>query len=79
MSESVFTVRINDKAKKKLDAVARKFDRSRNYLVAQAIDYFLDLQLWQVAQTKLASTEADAGDFATGEEIERLNSRYQPA
>lgn len=32
---------------------------------------------WQVAEIKQALKEADAGDFATQEEIDALNAKYQ--
>ena len=77
MSAGVFTVRIDQDKKEKLDHLAKQLDRSRNYLVSEAIDNLLDVQAWQVEQTELALAEADAGDFATDEEIESLNGRYR--
>ena len=77
MSEGVFTVRINRDKKEKLDRLAKQLDRSRNYLVSQAIENLLELHAWQIEQTELALTEADAGDFSTDKEIESLNERYR--
>ena len=77
MSESVFTVRIDPKKQERLDRLAKQLDRPRNYLVSQAIDNFLEVQAWQIEQTRNALAEAEAGDFATDEEIESLNNRYR--
>ncbi len=77
MSEGVFTVRIAPEKQDLLDLLAKQLDRSRSYLVSQAIENFLEIQSWQIKQTKIALKEADAGDFASDEEIESLNKRYK--
>jgi len=41
MSKEAFTVRADSKKVKQLDELADKMDRSRNYLVNQAIDQLL--------------------------------------
>lgn len=58
MSKGVFTVRIDPDKQERLDRLAKQLDRSRNYLVSQAIDNLLEVQAWQIEQTKMALAEA---------------------
>jgi RHH-type rel operon transcriptional repressor/antitoxin RelB len=76
--ETAFTVRIDREKQEQIDQLARRFHRSRDWVVAQAIDMFLEVQRWQVEQTKTAIAEADAEDFASQEEVETLNNKYLP-
>ena len=78
MPQGIFTVRVSPEKQAQLDRLATLLDRSRTYLVSQAIDDYLDVHRWQIEQTKLAISEADAGDFATDDEIELLNARFRP-
>lgn len=77
MSQGIFTVRITPQKKDQLDNLAKQLDQSRNHVVSQAIDGFLELHAWQIEQTELAIAEADAGDFATEDEVQSLNDRYR--
>ncbi|MCK5431388.1 MAG: ribbon-helix-helix protein, CopG family, partial [Gammaproteobacteria bacterium] len=43
MSTEAFTIRSDSNKVKKLDQLANKLDRSRNYLVNQAIEQYLDI------------------------------------
>ncbi len=76
--ETAFTVRIDREKQEQIDQLARRFRRSRDWVVVQAIDMFLEVQRWQVEQTKTANPEADAEDFASQEEVEALNNKYLP-
>ncbi|MFV0276324.1 MAG: CopG family ribbon-helix-helix protein, partial [Parahaliea sp.] len=48
MSTEAFTIRSDSKKVKQLDRLANQMDRSRNYLVNQAIDQLLELHAWQI-------------------------------
>ncbi len=76
MAKGVFTVRIDPDKEEALDRLAKSADRSRNYLVSEAIAQYLDIHAWQIEQTKLALQEADAGDFATDEEVQAVKDRF---
>ena len=53
-----------------LDELAQYIDRDRSYLIKEAIDEYIEYHRWQIEETRKAITEADAGDFATGEEVD---------
>lgn len=78
MAEGIFTVRIDPEKQQRLDQLAQQLDRSRNYIVGQAIEEFLDAHAWQVEKIKAGLTAADRGEFATDAEMEQVFSRYRP-
>jgi len=77
MKEGVFTVRIDPDKQKQLDAIAHQLDRSRNYVVNQAIKEFLDTHAWQVEHIQAGLVAAEQGDFASEEEMEAIFNRYR--
>ncbi|WP_203434349.1 CopG family ribbon-helix-helix protein [Nitrosococcus halophilus] len=74
----MFTVRIDPEKQKQLDAIAQQLDRSRNYVVNQAIEEFLDTHAWQVEHIRAGLDAAEQGAFATDEEMEAIFNRYRP-
>ncbi|TDJ71219.1 MAG: ribbon-helix-helix protein, CopG family [Proteobacteria bacterium] len=77
MSTEAFTVRTDHKKLKKLDKLADQMERSRNYVVNQAIDQLLEVHAWQVERTKEGIKAADEGRFATDAEMERIFNKYK--
>jgi RHH-type transcriptional regulator, rel operon repressor / antitoxin RelB len=51
-------------------------EQSRAWVITQALEHFVAAQAWQVEEIHKALAEADAGDFATVEEIAALNTTY---
>ncbi len=76
MAGSVLTLRIDEKLRKKLDKLAEATQRSRAFLAAEAIREYVDVNEWQVAEIKKAVAAADAGDFATDEEVQRTFAKW---
>ena len=79
MSKEAFTVRSDSKKVKELDKLASKMDRSRNYLVNQAIDQLLEVHAWQTERTREGIRAADEGRFATDTEMNRIFNKYEDA
>lgn len=75
MAGSVLTLRIDPKLRKKLDKLAESTQRSRAFLAAEAIREYVDVNEWQVEEIKRGIAEADAGDFASDEEVEKTIGR----
>jgi len=78
MAEGIFTVRIDPEKQQQIDQLARQLDRSRNYLVGQAIEEFLEAHAWQVEKIKAGLAAADRGEFASEAEMEQVFNRYRP-
>lgn len=74
---AVFTVRIPPKLQDLIDKVARTLERPRSWVVHHALEDYVTSQAWQIEEIKQAVVEADAGDFATDEEIQALNNKYK--
>lgn len=74
----VFTVRVEPEKQKRLDELAESMDRSRNWLVNQALECYLDVQAWQIQQIRQGIEAADRGELATDEDINRVVNKYKP-
>lgn len=72
----VLTFRLDPKLKKKLDKLAKATDRSRSFLVAEAIRDYVALNEWQIEEIKKGLREADAGDFASDREMEETVGKW---
>jgi len=79
MSTEAFSVRTDKKTVKQLDRLAKQLDRSRNYIVNQAIEQLLELHSWQDDQVKQGIRAADTGEFASDDEIDRILGKYRDA
>ncbi len=63
------TTRIDEETQSRLDQLAKATDRSRSWLVADAIRRYVEEEGWQVAAIEEGVRQADAGDFATEDEV----------
>ena len=77
MTKEAFTIRSDSDQVEKLDELAKLNDRSRNYLVNEAIGQYLDLHAWQLEQIKAGIKAAEEGRFAGDAEMERIFSKYR--
>jgi predicted transcriptional regulator len=77
MGTDAFTVRSDSEKVKQLDRLASQLDRSRNYLVNQAIDQLLEVHAWQIDRTKEGIKAADEGRFASDIEMDRILNKYE--
>jgi predicted transcriptional regulator len=73
---AAFTVRLDETTLDALDRLAEKTDRSRNWLVAQAVEAYIDLNAWQLEKIEAGIKAADRGEFATDREVARLRSKF---
>jgi len=77
MGTEAFSVRADSKKVKQLDKIARQQDRSRNYMVNQAIDQLLELHAWQSERVKEGIKAADEGRFANEANMARIFGKYE--
>jgi RHH-type transcriptional regulator, rel operon repressor / antitoxin RelB len=76
-SSNILTLRVDSKLKKKLDKLAKTTQRSRSFLAAEAIREFVSLNEWQIEEIKKGVREADAGKFATEEEVIAMRKKWK--
>ena len=79
MGTEAFSVRADSKKVRQLDKIAKQQDRSRNYLVNQAIDQLLELHAWQSERIKEGIKAADAGRFASDADMAKIFDKYENA
>lgn len=73
---STMTIRLESEDKTRLDELATATQRSKSFLAAQAIREYLDTNAWQVSEIEMALGEAEAGDFATTEEVSAVADKW---
>ena len=73
---TTMTLRLEEDIKDRLDALAEATQRSKSFLAAEAIREFVEINEWQIAGIKAALVEADAGDFASDEDVQALSKKW---
>jgi predicted transcriptional regulator len=77
MAESaVLTLRLDAKLKLRLDRLSKATQRSRSFVAAEAIREYVTLNEWQIGEIKKALGEADRGEFATPQEVQRTIKKW---
>jgi predicted transcriptional regulator len=56
----VMTIRIDRRTKSRLEKLAKAMARSKSYVAAEAIHAYVDLNHWQIAETRGALKEVEA-------------------
>jgi predicted transcriptional regulator len=73
---TTMTVRLEPDLKERLEHLAAATHRSKSFLAAEAIREFVELNEWQIREIQAALQEADAGDFASAEEVDDVLGRW---
>lgn len=73
---AAFTIRIDETMLGALDHLAAKTERSRNWLVAKAIEDYIELNTWQIGKIQAGLDAAASGDFASEEEVARVFKKF---
>lgn len=74
---TTMTLRLEDDVKARLDKLADATQRSKSFLAAEAIREFVENNEWQIREIKAAIKEANAGDFASDEEVAALAKKWK--
>ena len=73
---STVTARIDEETSQRLESLAKAVDRSRSWLVADAVKCYLDKESWQIAAIEEGVRQADAGNFADDDEVKAAFARW---
>ena len=77
MSQSTtMTIRLEPELKSRLDKLSTATHRSKSFLAAQAVREFIEINEWQIEEIKDAVKEADAGDFASNQEVQTVFNKW---
>jgi len=69
MSTEAFTVRAESNIVHQLDHIAGSLDRSRNYLVNQAIQEYLETHAWQIEKITQGIEAADRAELVEHDQV----------
>ena len=69
--------KLDDEVKIKLEKLAESTHRSRSFLAAEAIKAYVESNDWQIAEIHQALKEADAGDFASQQEVNAVVNKWR--
>ncbi len=70
------TIRLDQDTVAFLDKLAEVEDRDRSYMIKRAVANFVQFHRWQIEEIEKAVKEADAGLFATDEEVEKAFGKW---
>ena len=79
MPKTALSLRLSDDALARIDRIAKALDRSRSWVIADAIRLYLDTEGKDVEAILDGIAAADAGDFATHEEVVAVLNKYRKA
>lgn len=74
--QNTMTMRVSDELKEKLDRYAQLTGRSMSYIAANAVEQYLAWRIPQLEELAERIKEADAGDFASAEEVDAVFKKY---
>jgi predicted transcriptional regulator len=77
MKENV-SIRLDAEKLSKVEHIAALMDRDRSAIITEAVDAYLGFYDRQLAELEQAVKEADAGDFATQDEMDAVTNKYRP-
>lgn len=70
------TIRLNPEIKSRLDKLSVTTHRSKSFLAAEAVREFIEVNEWQIEEVEKAVNEADAGDFASDQEVRAVFNKW---
>ncbi|UVJ45573.1 ribbon-helix-helix protein, CopG family [Pseudomonas sp. LS1212] len=72
---SMMSLRVPDDLAETLACLAKATGRTKSYLAVDALREYVEREAWQIAKIQKAVEEADAGDFASDEEVAALRAK----
>jgi predicted transcriptional regulator len=72
MSQESFTFLLDSEKKEALKAIATVTDRDLTYVLNEAIASYLDIYQWLLDEVNKGVAEAEAGDFASDDEVQAV-------
>ena len=73
------TIRLPADIQKKLNHVATDLDRSRNWLINEAIEHYLDVYDWQKQKIKDRLKKSEkGGKFRKNNQVEKIVESFKP-
>lgn len=77
MEKQTISFRLESEKVTALDALADSLDRDRTYLLAEAVQAYLDTQQWQLEQIRAGIAEANAGQVIDHRRVKAMAARWR--
>jgi predicted transcriptional regulator len=75
---NALTVELDGATLNALDRLAQRTERSRNSLIAEAVQDFVEVNAWQLQKIESGLAAADRGEFASEAEVARVRAKFAP-
>lgn len=75
-AEKPLNVRLPTKLAEQLEALTKATGRTKSFLAVEALEAYIEQQIWQIAEVKSGLEEADRGEFATDADMTAIYSKY---
>ena len=76
MKTNTVSARLDPETAKKLELLVKATARSRSFLVAEAIETYVEDQAWQIAAIEEGIREADRGEFAADQDVRKTFKKW---
>jgi predicted transcriptional regulator len=76
MKTATVSAKVDPKIAKKLELLVKATDRSKSYLVAEAIETYVEDQAWQIEAIREGIKEADKGKFASEKQVKKTFKKW---
>jgi RHH-type transcriptional regulator, rel operon repressor / antitoxin RelB len=74
--EKTLNVRLPSDTHARLAQLTLATGRTKSFLAVEALEAYLSQQAWQIAEVKAGMEEADRGEFASDDEMNRIFAQY---
>ena len=76
MTARTINVRLPEALYNQIEELAKATARSKSFLAIDALTNYVQTESWQIRDIHDGIKEADAGDFATEQEVKAVFSKY---
>ena len=70
------SIRMDAEKLARVDSIAKAVNRSRAWVINQAVDRYLEYEEWFVQQIQQGLDEADQGKFATDQQVKKRFAKW---
>lgn len=76
MSAKTLNVRLPEALYDQIEELAKSTERTKSFLTIDALTTYVERQAWQVRDIREGIREADAGEFATDDQVQAVFAKY---
>lgn len=69
------TIRMDNSVLERVDSLAKNVQRSRTWVINQAVERFLNYEEWYIREVETGIKEAEVGDLTSNEDVAKRFAR----